>query len=138
MDKSKVTLRFVGDDVDPQHVSTLLELSPSHSESKGMPVENHPSRIYPTNYWGIDSPLSEKASIADHIKYLLALLEPRKAAIVKLTKGGYEPNFYCGLFYTRYSGYIAFDPDVLGRIARLGASLDIHVYHNQDDNQTTE
>ncbi len=128
MDRVDVTFRFVGDNVDPQHITDVIGLEPSSTTVKGATVEKHPERLYPTNYWGIDSSAPPNEPLAAHFRQLLDLLQQHVDAVDDLKKDGYEPNFFCGLFHTGVSGYIMLDPEILQRVARLGASIDVHVY----------
>lgn len=128
MNTVKVTLRFVGDNVNPQHITDVTGLKPSSFTVKGAPVEKHPERRHPTNYWGIDSNVPSNEPLTAHLSQLLGLLEAHVGAIYQLKNEGHEPNFFCSLFYTSDSGYIRLDPEPLQRVAQLGASIDIHVY----------
>ncbi len=128
MDRVEVTFRFVGDNVDPQHITDVIDLEPSSITVKGAAMERHPERRHPTNYWGIDSNAPSNEPLSAHLRHILDLLESHVGAIRQLKSEGYEPNFFCGLFHTRESGYIVLDPETLQRVARLGASIDIHTY----------
>lgn len=130
MDTVEVTFRFVGDHVNPQHVSKVTGLQPSFVGVKGEAVERRPRSQYPTNLWGINSNISPIEPISVHLGHLLDLLEPHFDAIDQLRKEGYKPNFFCGLFYTSESGYVMLDAQILERVARLGASIEINAYEN--------
>lgn len=128
MDTVIVSFRYVGDNVDPRRVTETLGLTPRSVRVKGMPVEKHPDKNYRTGFWGIDSNLPEHDSLVAHLRQLLDLLEPHIDAIRVLAEDGYACNFYCSLFHTSENGFATLDPETLGRVARLGASIDIYTH----------
>lgn len=128
MDEVKATFRFVGDNVDPEYITHLVKLKPSSIRVKDAIVGKYPGKHHVTNYWGIDSRLHPDRPLVAHLGYLLDLIEPHSDAIRRLKREGYSPNFFCGLFHTSASGYIMLEPQVLKRITRLGAMIEIHTY----------
>src|SRR5215475_15081411 len=79
VDRFKVTLRIYGEDLDPDHISTLLGCVPTKSERKGVPASG-PSgnaRVPKRGRWSlsIDSrECSPTADLEDGVKSLLARL----------------------------------------------------------------
>ncbi len=130
MDKVQLTFRFVGDHVDPQHITEIIGMQPSAVRTKGGVGEAHPERRYPTGYWGIDSNRASEEPLVTHLHSMMDRLASHLNAIHRLKGEGYEPSFFCGLFYTGVSGYFKLDTQTLSRLAQFEASLEINVYNN--------
>lgn len=126
----KVTVRFVGDNVEPEMLTSKLGIQPSKTHVKGELSTGRSSHAYPTGYWGIDSPYSSDQGFEEHLEYLLDILEPKLPILKQLEEMGLSPNFYCGFFAAEKDSdiYIRLDPTILERLGRLGASLDFHIY----------
>lgn len=136
-DETVVTFRFVGDIVNPPAISSRIGINPTEAYSKGDIVEKHPHRRYPTGYWGLSSLLSSERSLEDHLRYLIDILKPHISAIKKLGDTGVIPNFFCG-FFTRndkLDSFLRLEPDTLFQIAQMGASLEIHIYCDNEKNE---
>lgn len=136
--KAKASLRYIGDKVDPVHVTAVLGLQATNTRAKGEIWTREPERRYPRGSWLIDSTEADDRDLSTHLSQLLDLLEPRIDAIKQLAYDGYKPNFFCGVFFTGLNGYVALDPGLLRRIADLGASIDIHIYDNGDESSAMD
>src|SRR3989442_1401191 len=123
------TFRFLGDALNPEAITACLALSPTEAHAKGEAVPKHPKRQYPTGYWGLDSTLDPCCSLDDHLKHLLERLESRGEAIKAIEQSGCSMSFYCAYFMkTLTDNIVQLDPQTLGRIAALGARLELHIY----------
>lgn len=74
------TLRFAGDALDPEEISRLLDISPTHAYRKGesfSPGPRTPRVVGRTGVWYLstDRAVSSPA-LADHLHYLVRLLMP--------------------------------------------------------------
>jgi hypothetical protein len=55
IDRIRVTLRVVGEDLDPEAISTLLGCTPTHAEKKGVPVvQSNGTRIPKRGRWSLE------------------------------------------------------------------------------------
>jgi hypothetical protein len=133
MDTVKVAFRFVGDQVDPHHITETIGLQPTALGLKGEAREVKSRIPNPTSYWILDSSLSASEPLTDHLHHLLDLIEVHRNGVEQLKREGYKPNFFCGLFYTRESGYIMLDLQTLERVVRLGASIEINTYEDGEE-----
>ena len=130
----QVTLRFVGDNVDSEVITSKIGLQPSRSHLKGELVTAYPGRVYPTGLWSFDSTISHHSSFEDHLINLLDVMESKASVIQELKGLGMQPNFYCGYFVGQETieSYIKLGIDTLERMARIGVSLDLHIYYVED------
>jgi hypothetical protein len=131
--KIKVIFQFVGDKVNPKVITTRLSLQPSEAHHKGDIPTKHPDRVYPSGFWGFESPLSTDLSLEEHLDYLLKILTPHTLAIKELVEIGLVPMFYCGFFSSKDTLSVNLKPEILQRIAHLNALLELHIYCDNDD-----
>ena len=124
MPTSRVSLRIFSPELNPDLVTQTLNLTPDRSHHIGDYIDKSKRATYKHGMWGIHSKLSKEESFAAHLENLLLILEPRQEEILKLGED-HTVDFYCGLF-----SHIGFDlsPDILKRIANLGATLSVCIY----------
>ncbi len=84
------------------------------------------------------SQLPDSASLDQHLKALLTVLEPKTSAIQELKNRGYAPEFYCGLFLDEWNQGTTLSPETLGRIAALGAELGLDIYNVAEEDQALQ
>ncbi len=126
----KVTARFVGDNVDPERITSELGIQPSEAHIKGELSKKRSEHAWGTGYWGIDSPCSSDQAFEKHLEYLLELLEPKFLVLKRFREDGISLSFYCGFFVVEQEGSIftRLSPDLLERLGRIGVSLDCYTY----------
>jgi hypothetical protein len=129
----QVTFRFVGDHVDPKVITSTIELQPSLAHVKGEIPEKHPEHRYPTGFWGIDSSIPSNHALEEHLEILLDILEPKALVIKELADAGLVPDFFCGCFTSRATTSFKINAETLRRIANIGASLEYHLYWDDED-----
>jgi hypothetical protein len=129
----KVTFRFVGDNVNPEVITSTIGLQPSDAHAKGEIVEKQPEQIYPTGFWGLKSSIPPDRTLEEHLENLLDILEPKASLIKKLRDIGLVPNFYCGCFIAGAATSFSLKADIFQRIANIGASLEYHLYSDEGD-----
>lgn len=131
----RVTFRFVGDHVDPQKITSSMQMQPSAAHAKGDRVAKHPDRVYPTGFWGLESSLPLDRSLEEHLKHMLSVLEPRASTIRSLEKSGLSASLFCGFFTAKTDSgtVVELGPDTLGRIADLRSAVELHIYHCDDE-----
>lgn len=122
---TRVSFRIFSSELNPDVVSQLLSLSADHTHVKGSYPRNDPKYSpYKHGMWVIDSKLSHDETLSAQVEDLLSVLEPRQEHILKLSEAN-TVDFYCTLFAQN-----GFDlaPDLLKRIANLGAAFGVTVY----------
>jgi hypothetical protein len=125
----QAAFRIVGRDVVPEEVTSTLGIDPSSSYAKGSPVPQHPNRLYPYGYWGIDSRVALDKPLEEHLWRLVRQLQGKRAAIASVLKQGFDVGFYCGIYSSDdWDGAIKLSPEILSEIATLGVPLDCRIY----------
>ncbi len=101
VDRFKVTLRIFGDELDPDHISSLLDTMPTVAERR-----DHPSpyggrpRIAKRGRWSLtlaSKDCGELCDVEDCIRVLLARLPSDPAIWAALTRS-YKVDLFCGVF----------------------------------------
>jgi hypothetical protein len=128
------SFRFVGSDIDPGLISERLNINPSAVFPPPTTSESSLRHGRP-NMWRLDSGIPRTKPLAEHLRVLIEVLTPVRAALHRLeSEAGWSPCFYCGYFYENdQGGQIVLPPSILRDIADLGATLDLRVYSDADD-----
>lgn len=131
-DEFEVTFRFVGDNIEPEMITSKLGIPPSKAHIKNDIVKKHPERTYPTGYWGINSSKPTSSHLGEQLTELLDILESHSKEIKDLIITGLSASFYCGIFISEGDNLndtlIEFDTRMLQRIANMSVPLEIHIY----------
>jgi hypothetical protein len=129
IDKSSVTLRFFGDDLDPDEISDLLNCQPTDAFRKGdiLPDERY-HIVAKTGSWHL---MGEKRS--DPLeKQILELFDrlPSNLEIWRILTRQYNSDLFCGLWMEDINRELVFSPDLMNKIAERGLILDLDIYYN--------
>lgn len=115
----------------PEEVSAALGLSPSKSWRAGDPHDAHriPGKKRDESFWRIESRIARDARVEleDHVKDVLAQLEPCFAAAASLSKKHRGLIELVGYFHEDYPG-LGFEASTLQRMAALGVEVDCDFY----------
>ena len=135
-DYFSVSFRIGGDDLDPNIITSLLEIEPDQAHKKGDPKtlktkkgEIHNYTPYNSGLWCYTSKLDKYSRIQDHIESVLELITPKKEVLSQFRIKGYRMDFFCGHFFAgapQPGIFIA--GDVLKKLGDLGIDLDIDLY----------
>jgi hypothetical protein len=130
-----VSLRIMGETVDPSKITLLLGIEPDIEYKKGdSKTKKHKGKIiqydnYDSGLWCIKSRLDKHCPLQEHLANIIDHIESKKEMLRKLQNEGFEMDFYCGYFFTvgSQSG-IVINKDLLKRIADLGINVGIDLY----------
>ncbi len=117
-------------ELDPEEIAVRLGLPAEFAWRIG---ELRPHTIIrETNHgWTVGSGLNRSAALECHVEALLRILEPR-AVHLKDMADQVAVMLSC-VIYAESPPALNFEPDVIRRLAGLGASLDIDLYIIPDD-----
>ena|SRR6185312_3769094 len=125
VDQVRVSLRIIGDDLDPDEVTRVLGVEPSAAIRKG---ERRPGgRVQRTGVWRLSLPHSREWVLEDAITTLLAAL-PSDLAVWQALGGKYRLDVFCGLFLDQWNRGADLSPAVLRELAERGLALGLDVY----------
>lgn len=132
--KSEASLRFVGDDLDPDEITAKLGVTPGRGNRKGefdvLPsgkkVESR------TGVWSIKAPACEPADIDMQVMFLLQGTSDDLDAWRDLARR-YKGEFFIGLFLDGGNEGMGIRPETLAAIGARGLELSLDIYGGYDD-----
>jgi hypothetical protein len=122
-----VSLRVFGDGLEPDEVSALLGCQPSRSYRKGdnRPQGDHAIEL--TGAWILDSVLSEKAEIEEHVESLLSKISNDSDEWANLT-ARFSASILCSLFLDQYNEGFELSPRLAQSMAERGLVIAFDIY----------
>lgn len=130
--RSRVCFRIFSPNLDPEDVSRNLGLSPDHSHYQGDYPQGKPTfTAYRHGMWLLRSKLPNEHSLETHLGDLLSILESKQSYIKALAQSA-TVDFSCTLY--SQNGF-QLSPQILSRIANLGAILGVVVYPGDSEVQ---
>jgi hypothetical protein len=131
---SRASLWIGGDALRPDEISSLLGLEPTKSGVKGEQFGSRSVGVRRSSFWYLKCPLSDRLPLAEHLKWLLDLFEPKLDLINSIAKE-WKVMFFCGLSSENGQGGVTFDPSLLRRLANLGILfvLDLHLPESEHE-----
>ena len=133
-DEKHATFRLVGERLDTEAITQATGLTPDRAIRKGDLVLSRGEVVSHrrVGVWWIDSArqlLRTDNHLEDHVVWLLDLLEPLADVLRRLSdEQGLRADIGCGYFTRRWNTSFGFSAETLGRIAKLGASLEFDIY----------
>lgn len=130
----RASLRVLGDSLEPEEVSALLGRPPSRQRRKGDKIEGRTGRdaVEPTGAWILDSALSERVELEEHIEVMLASLSNDTDEWASLTES-FSASILCSLFLDQYNEGFELSPRVTQAVAERGLVLAFDIYSGDAD-----
>ena len=129
----RVSLRVFGDSLEPEEVSALLGRDPTRCHRKGDPMGGEGgAAVEPTGAWILDSSLSERDEIEEHIESLLSSVSNDSDEWEQLTSL-YSASVLCGLFLDQYNEGVELSPRVAQSLAERGLVVAFDIYSGDAD-----
>jgi hypothetical protein len=126
----KVSLRFLGDDLDLTAVTSALGLKPDVTGRVGEHIGRNPRyAIYETNVWVHNHTDNDTLSFTDQLSDLIGRLEHRAAAMRELlAQPGVTAELFLGFSSGNGQGGFTLPASLLARIANLGLDVSLDFY----------
>lgn len=128
----RASLRVFGDALEPEEVSALLGHPPTRSHRKGDKGGPSGSSIEPTGAWILDSRISEKSEVEDHVESILALLTSDHDEWASLTER-FSASILCGIFLDQYNEGFELSPRLCKALANRGLVIAFDIYSGDPD-----
>ena len=122
----RVSLRVFGDSLEPEEVSALLGRQPTRSHRKG-DKGSRSSSTEPTGAWILDSGLSEKVEIEDHVEALLSPVSKDSDEWASLTSR-FSASILCSVFLYQYNEGFELSPRLAQSLADRGLVIAFDIY----------
>jgi hypothetical protein len=125
---SRASLWIGGDTLRPDQISKMLGLEATQSAVKGEHFGSRHIGVRRTSFWYLKSPLSDQLPMAEHLKWLLNVFEP-KLDLIRSIPADWKVVLFCGYSTENGQGGVTFDADLLRRLGNFGITfvLDLHL-----------
>lgn len=133
VDEASVSLRFFGDDLDPDTVTSLLGCEPTISYAKGgiIPDPRY-HRIAKTGSWRLESDWSDEKTLEELINAILGKLTDDLDVWGGLT-ARLDADLFCGLSIRDTNRVCELSAEVIERISERRIKLRLNIYYDGDD-----
>lgn len=128
----RASLRVLGDSLEPDEVSALLGRPPTRQHRKGDKIEGRTDAVEPTGAWILDSGLSERVEVEEHIEVLLASLSNDSDEWASLLDR-FSASIQCGLFLDQYNEGFELSPRIAQAVAERGLVIAFDIYSGDPD-----
>jgi hypothetical protein len=130
VDKSTLSLRLFGDDLDPEEVSALLGCAPTDGKKKGdrrLGKSGH-EQVAKKGSWRLQAPESEGADLDGQLDWIFSRLT-KDLDVWKLLSLRYRLDLFSGLFLKEENRGISLSPKSLKEIADRNVSIGFDIYY---------
>jgi hypothetical protein len=131
---SAVSLRILGDDLQPAEITQLLNCEPTHSQIKGE-IIRHASgreRLVKFGGWWLDASRAEPEDLDGQIRWLMSQVSDDLGIWQHLTTS-YDVNLFCGLFMQSGNDGLSLSPETMLVLGKRGIELDLDIYGPDDE-----
>ncbi|MEA1014452.1 DUF4279 domain-containing protein [Sphingosinicella sp. LY1275] len=127
--ETKLTLRFNGDDLDPEELSERLGAVPTSAVAKGEVwlTANGAERVAATGSWRLRVAGASSEDLDDQINRLFGGLTPSCETWRDLA-ARYQGNLFVGLFLGSSNEGLTIKPDTAQAVGARGLELQLDIY----------
>lgn len=131
---SAASLRFLGDDLNPDELTKLLGCAPTKSERKGEKIAGKVSgqRTARSGGWRLRAERREPGDFDTQISEILDQLTDDAHVWRDLTTR-FRADVFCGLFMVEGNEGISLSRETLEKLAARGLTIDFDIYDSSDD-----
>ncbi|HEX5139989.1 MAG TPA: DUF4279 domain-containing protein [Dehalococcoidia bacterium] len=135
VDSSRVTICFYGDDLEPDELTRLLGMAPTHAHRPGDPVLSTRFRnTYKKGAWILDLDDVEGADPEDAIIQLLQWLPVDDPIWLELT-AAFDVRIGLSLVLKDWTRGFSLGAATLERLGALGLRLDVEIWYMPNPNE---
>ena len=116
---------------DPEEVTRLFGIKPTHSHKAGDPHIASRGRVcspYRVGLWELKSSIEESKDFKIHLKHLMRKLKKIRSKMDALERRGCKYEFSIGVFLACPDGGFTLDKAILKSLGDLGAEVWFDVY----------
>lgn len=124
VERTSVTLRVQGPELEPGAVTALLGCEPTHARKRGDVLPNQGSAVQ--GLWMLSSQPLSTSDLSAQMRTLFSRLTTDPETWKSLVSG-YQVDLYCGLWATGSSRAVHLDADVLAAIAERGLRVGVEL-----------
>lgn len=131
---STASLRFFGDDLDPDDLTEKLAATATKSARKGDLRTGQADRQYieKSGSWRFKTSDAKPGDLNGQIQGIFAALTPDLSVWVELT-ARYRADIFCGLFMSERNEGLEITPETLDAMGARGVTLSLDIYDPSQD-----
>jgi hypothetical protein len=130
-----VSLRVVGDSLDPDFLTQQFGVAPSFSARKGEPARvAGGSDVRRSGVWSYRLELPPETELGEGIGMLLAVF-PEDSILWEEITSAYTADVFCGAFLRDDNQSTVIEADVLAALGRRGLPLSLDLYSAYDGDE---
>ncbi|QGY81294.1 DUF4279 domain-containing protein [Sphingorhabdus lacus] len=133
--QTAITLRFRGDDLDPEELTSLLGAIPTNAATKGAPLQSTGGRerVAKTGHWHLRvDPAEPGEEFDEQLIRLFKQLTPDLDAWRYLSER-YVGNLFVGFFLGTSNMGVEISSETLSAISARGLELGLNIYSHSDE-----
>ena len=132
--RSRASLRIMGDDLVPEHVTRLLGAQPDLARTKGQRWQTPKGRemVARTGQWHLTAAPQEPADVDAQIAGLLEQCSS-DLAVWQALSARFDIDLFCGFFMAEDNEGVSLSPASLQALGERGILLDLDIYAPDDD-----
>ena len=139
LQRAKLSLHFTHPARDLAAVCDALQLAPKviwkAGDQRSTPKGNRLKGVHSSSYCSIDLGASRRKPLAKQIESALALLQPHRRTLRRLSSTGGRISLFIGWFCDAHTGD-ALEHHLLGQAADLRIAIDLNVYVSDSLNKS--
>lgn len=129
--RTYASFSMIGDDLNPDDVSSILQVQPSDSFRRGDKKKN--GSTWKHGFWSLESEGNVHSDdLSEHIEWLLDQIEHCQDYITGLSTSNISARIFCYWELKSGNGGPRFSPALLSRLVALDLTLDIDFYCDCD------
>jgi Domain of unknown function (DUF4279) len=127
---TNVSLRILGDDLDPEIITREMGMSPDQSHKKGDLHGVRTPVVRKHGYWTITSSkhMAASAETNEHLEWLVASVAPKLNLLSAYKSRGWIVDVWIALHTSIGHGGPNLRAEVLARLASLGLDVNLDLY----------
>jgi len=129
--KVNASFRVMGETLQPERVSELLEISPAYSHRKGDANVSPSGRHFSERsggIWILESEADSGAGVEAHILSILEQLKGKRDSLQHLKQEGLRMDIFVGVFGLDEPLGFSIEEETVSEIAFLGLRIDFDIY----------
>lgn len=134
LNETVATLRFFGDELDPDELTRLLRSAPTKGAKKGgvWCTGNGTEKIAKSGFWRLDTADRSPGDLDTQIAELFKNLSPDLSVWADLSQR-YKADIFCGLFLKYTNEGISLQPSTLAAVGSRGLIFSFDIYSPTSD-----
>lgn len=138
IDETTVSIRFFGEQLDPDKLTEWLGYKPSYWQYKGDVIfQGQYRKIAKEGCWILSTERDNQSSLEEKVTSLLDKLADDKKLWQELTTQ-FRVDVFCGIFMQTWNRGFELSPQVMNRLAERNVVIGFDIYYEGEDEEDVE